>query len=85
MNNPSRLTGAVPSSLTRRAFLAVSAAAVPAISAVAAPQPLRPGRGPMAVGSANGVAAATRAVALMKEGSPPVDSVVAGINIVEQL
>jgi N4-(beta-N-acetylglucosaminyl)-L-asparaginase len=69
--------------LSRRTFLTAGAAAVPALAAVATARSLTAKNGPIAIGSANGVDAATRAVGLMKSDATPVDAVVAGINLVE--
>jgi N4-(beta-N-acetylglucosaminyl)-L-asparaginase len=38
---------------------------------------------PLAIASANGVAAVTKAVELMRSGTDPLDAVIAGVNIVE--
>lgn len=80
--------------LDRRAFLAASAAAsvplVSALSASAAAQS-KPGAKPQAakavrptvISSANGMAAVTKAIEMIRAGNDPLDSIVAGINIVE--
>jgi N4-(beta-N-acetylglucosaminyl)-L-asparaginase len=75
--------------LTRRRFL-LSSAALAAIAAhrkahaegqaaKAAPS----GSRPVAVASANGIAAVARAVELMQKGADPLDAAIAGVNIVE--
>lgn len=72
------------SSMTRRDFLAAGAAATPALSlaarAVAVPQDAQR---PVAVSSANGMPAVSRAVERMRDGNDPLEAVVAGVNIVE--
>lgn len=75
--------------IDRRSFLASSAAAsipvlLPLSACRAQAPPGRTGRGgPVAVSSANGLRAVTRAVEEMKAGTDPVDAVVAGVAIVE--
>ncbi len=82
--------------LSRRSFLAAAgvAAATPAALAqlganAAQPRnaqndPLRKsGRAPIAIASANGVAATTRAYELLSGGADPVDAAVAGVKIIE--
>lgn len=75
------------SKLDRRSFLIAAGAAVPAISAIrahASPQAAAlKGKPPMAVSSGNGLRAVEKAVELMRGGTDPLDSIVAGINIVE--
>ena len=73
--------------LDRRSFLVASAAAIPMVSALtsAKAQARDSGRGkrPLAISSANGLPAVTRAMELLRDGSDPLDAIVAGINIVE--
>ncbi|MDY7108841.1 MAG: N(4)-(beta-N-acetylglucosaminyl)-L-asparaginase [Planctomycetota bacterium] len=75
--------------IDRRSFLASSAAAsipvlVPLSSCRAQAPPGRTGPGgPVAVSSANGRRAVTRAVEEMRAGRDPVDAVVAGVALVE--
>ena len=74
--------------LDRRSFLVAAGASVPAIAAVRAsakPQAADAPKGkpPMAISSGNGLRAVQKAVDLMRSGSDPLDSIVAGINIVE--
>jgi N4-(beta-N-acetylglucosaminyl)-L-asparaginase len=66
--------------LTRRDFL--GAAAIAAAAGAARPSLAAP-RAPVAVASANGLAAVARAVARMKEGADPLDAAIAGVNLVE--
>ncbi|MHC5112865.1 MAG: N(4)-(beta-N-acetylglucosaminyl)-L-asparaginase [Planctomycetota bacterium] len=68
--------------LDRRSFLASTAG----LSTLLVPKGVtaQPGRrGPIAISSANSLAAVTRAVEVMHEGGEPVDAVVAGVTIVE--
>jgi len=73
--------------LTRRRFLLSSAAlaAIAARRSTAHAQAKAPPGGPrpVAVSSANGLAAVARAVELMQKGSDPLDAAIAGVNIVE--
>lgn len=70
--------------VNRRTFLATGAVAGLGATALGAfPQkPVGPKR-PLAVSSANGLAAVTKAVELMKAGSDPLDAAIAGVAIVE--
>ncbi len=70
--------------LSRRDFLAsTSAASLASLMIGATPaQPPGPGK-PMAVSSANGIPAVTRAVELMQTGLDPLDAAIAGVAIVE--
>lgn len=68
--------------LDRRHFLGLGAAAATSL--------LAPGRGraaanasPVAIASANGLAAVARAYELMTNGADPLDAAIAGVNIVE--
>ena len=77
--------------IDRRSFLVAAGATVPAIAAVrAAAKPqaasgaaIAKGAPPMAISSGNGLAAVTKAVELMRGGTDTLDSIVSGINIVE--
>lgn len=81
--------------LTRRGFLTKSAAAAAALAisdsggAVAQSDVPAPGAGagsgrpPIAIASANGLRSVARAVEMMTGGRPPLDAVIAGVNIVE--
>lgn len=82
------------SSSSRRLFLkaasllGVTAATMPprVLAANASASPLlRPSRGvrPLAIASANGLAATARAMKLLREGRDTLDAVIAGVNIVE--
>ncbi len=77
----------MPQPLSRRSFLHLSAAAGMAGCAVPAERSFAirtgPRRGPVAVSSANGIRAVEIAVAHMREGWRPVDSAVAGVEVVE--
>ncbi len=66
--------------ITRRDFL--GAAAVAAAAATARPSRAAT-RSPVAVASANGLAAVARAVERMKAGADPLDAAIAGVNLVE--
>jgi N4-(beta-N-acetylglucosaminyl)-L-asparaginase len=82
--------------IDRRAFIrsaiagvAASTVAASARRTAAAPptapraDAARPINGPVVVSSANGQAAAQRAVEMLRQGVDPVDAVVAGVNLVE--
>jgi N4-(beta-N-acetylglucosaminyl)-L-asparaginase len=73
-------------SVTRRQFLAGSSAAGLLGATALGASPLRQtGAGrPVAIASANGLKAVTRAVELMKAGADPLDAAVAGVGIVEE-
>ena len=66
--------------LSRRNFLSVSAAG---LALGAAPLREPGGKRPVAVASANGLAAVSKAMELMKAGADPLDAAVAGVAIVE--
>ncbi|MCZ6837031.1 MAG: N(4)-(beta-N-acetylglucosaminyl)-L-asparaginase [Planctomycetota bacterium] len=75
--------------MNRRSFL-TTAAALPAIASIpmAEAKPHEPGRllaqgRPISVSSGNGIRAVEKAVELLRQGSDPLDAVVAGVNIVE--
>jgi N4-(beta-N-acetylglucosaminyl)-L-asparaginase len=70
-------------SLSRRQFLSVSAAGLGATALGASPPKDIGARRPIAVSSANGLAAVTKAMELMKAGHDPLDAAVAGVAIVE--
>lgn len=70
--------------LNRRTFLGAGAAlGLAATAAGAAPQKAVGGKRPVAVSSANGLAAVTKAMELLKAGSDPLDAAIAGVAIVE--
>jgi N4-(beta-N-acetylglucosaminyl)-L-asparaginase len=75
----------MPDLLNRRHFLTTSAAAAGlAATALGASPPRPPGnRRPLAVSSANGLEAVTKAVELMKVGADPLDAAIEGVAIVE--
>src|SRR4051794_17012314 len=70
--------------LNRRSFLTAGAALGLGATAMGAfPQKGVGNKGPMAISSANGLAAVTRAMELMKAGSDPLDAAIEGVAIVE--
>lgn len=74
--------------LSRRDFLAASAAAAAAGAALpsvhaAAPYAPAPPPGPVVIASLNGLAATARAMELIKAGYDPADAVVQGVRIME--
>ncbi|MDB5349259.1 MAG: asparaginase [Planctomycetota bacterium] len=74
----------MPENLNRRTFLTAGAALGLGATAMGAfPQKGVGGKGPVAISSANGMAAVTRAMELMKAGSDPLDAAIAGVAIVE--
>ncbi len=84
---PGRYSPAAMSDLSRRSFLQAAAAgtALPAALPACAAPSVRTGRqrSPVAVASANGIAAVALAVQRMTEGWRPVDAAVAGVELVE--
>ena len=74
-------------SLSRRAFIAASAATGAALSAGRAASARtindKPGGGPVSIASANGVRTTELARARMVGGADPLDAIVAGVKIVE--
>jgi len=74
-------------SLSRRAFIASSAAAGLAITAgrraAAQLAGIRAGGAPVAIASGNGPSATDAAYKLLKQGADPLDAIVAGVKIVE--
>lgn len=79
-------------SLTRREFLALSAAtaasaALPPLAAMengSVSLQTKPARGPIAISSGNGLKAVARAYQLMTEkNEDPLDAAIAGVNLVE--
>ena len=71
-------------SLNRRTFLTASAAlSLGATALGASPQKAVGAKRPIAISSANGMAAVTKAMELMKAGMDPLDAAVAGVAIVE--
>jgi N4-(beta-N-acetylglucosaminyl)-L-asparaginase len=80
----SRGRGPKGSGVDRRAFLQSSAVAAAASSLFAAPAVLKRAKEPVVVGSANAHPACTaKAMELLKAGKPPLEAVIAGVNIVE--
>jgi N4-(beta-N-acetylglucosaminyl)-L-asparaginase len=73
----------MPEGLNRRQFLSISAATLGATALGATPPKDVGMRRPIAVSSANGLAAVTKAMELMKAGHDPLDAAVAGVAIVE--
>lgn len=80
------------SNLTRRSFLATSAALagasalLPRAGAQPAKEPAAEGdahRGPCSISSANGLRAVSRAMELVSDGYDPADAVVQGVRIIE--
>jgi N4-(beta-N-acetylglucosaminyl)-L-asparaginase len=69
--------------LNRRTFLAAGAASLGATALGALPQKDVGPKRPIAIASANGLAAVTKAVELMKAGTDPLDAAIAGVAIVE--
>lgn len=70
--------------LTRRRFLSHTTAASAAVLAIGAAPRKPPGKGhPIAIASANGIAAVALAVKQMKEGADPLDAAIAGVALVE--
>src|SRR3954470_18033627 len=70
--------------LNRRTFLSAGAALGLGATALGAfPQKSVGGKRPVAVSSANGLAAVTKAMELLKAGSDPLDAAIAGVAIVE--
>jgi N4-(beta-N-acetylglucosaminyl)-L-asparaginase len=69
--------------LSRRHFLALSAAAVSFARRARAQSAPKAGAPPVAVSSANGLRAVERAVARMKTGADPLDAAIEGVNLVE--
>ena len=84
---PAASTLVAMNTIDRRTFLTASAASVPLlpalVSASSAIAPKRSGNGPLAISSANGMRAVTKAVEMMRSGSAPVDAVVHGVAIIE--
>ena len=74
----------MPDPLNRRHFLTAGAALGLGASALgASTQKDVGGKRPLAVSSANGLAAITKAMELMKAGADPLDAAIAGVAIVE--
>ena len=75
----------MPDHLNRRDFLSAGAAAGLLGTTALGSTPFRqPGQTrPLAIASANGLAAVTKAVELMKAGADPLDAAIAGVAIVE--
>jgi N4-(beta-N-acetylglucosaminyl)-L-asparaginase len=70
--------------LNRRAFLAASAASVPVLSALTHAESSQAARRrPIVISSANGGPAVTRAMSLLRQGTDPLESIVAGVAEVE--
>ena len=76
----SAAAGAVASALAPHVSVESLAQGGDARQAASGPHQSKP---PMAVASANGVAAVTKAVQELKGGADPLDAVIAGVNIVE--
>jgi N4-(beta-N-acetylglucosaminyl)-L-asparaginase len=70
-------------SLNRRSFLSVSAIGLGATALGAAPPKPPGGNQPLVVSSANGLAAVTKAMELIKAGADPLDAAIEGVAIVE--
>ena len=74
----------MPERLNRRTFLGATAAVGLGATALgASPQKPVGMKRPVAISSANGMAAVTKAMELMKAGADPLDAAVAGVAIVE--
>ncbi len=75
----------MPDPVSRRTFLATAAAAAAAgkIRSASADNGDAPRGGPVAISSANGLRAVTKAAAMINDGADTLDAVVAGVNIVE--
>lgn len=76
-------------SSTRRTFLQTSAAlgATALLGGLPRPAfggPVRRGKLPVAVSSANGLRAVEKTIAMVKDGQDPLDAVIAGVNLVEE-
>ena len=69
--------------VNRRAFLAASAASLGSAAWGAASGKPIGARRPVAISSANGLAAVSKAIELIKGGSDPLDGAIAGVGIVE--
>ena len=71
------------SSLSRRQFNAGLAAGAVAATQSRATSAATIAPGPMAISSANGLKAVTKAVQLMRRGADTLDAAIAGVNLVE--